>query len=251
MISCSEAEYEPESVRNHIALHPDLLCSLPSLTLPSWLTDKSLQNALWSGALVKIPEAFPEEWARAMLLEFEQIPRKHWLHSYDSVPSGMQLVQHNIYEEPENFKNAAPCYAYFVQWLQEKFVASIIAEHLSPDATIQVAPSLHMAGDYQTAHTDEGHNRRLAFVWHLVDDWKPYWGGDLVWCDPFSRHCPLFNCLYLFRVHSSSYHFVQNVWKDAPSRRYAIAGWITSSTKDETPIIKKGTFLWESQDFSK
>ena len=49
-------------------------------------------------------------------------------------------------------------------------------------------------GDYTLVHSDDKQgptgSRRLAFVLHMTKDWRPEWGGDLVFLSPFAATHP-------------------------------------------------------------
>lgn len=91
--------------------------------------------------------------------------------------------------------------------------------------------TLYEAGQFLSLHHDgveEG--RRLAFVLNLcaVEDWRPDWGGYLLFHDRagdvIEGFRPRFNTLTLFRVPQQ--HAIAPVASSAPSARYAISGWI-------------------------
>lgn len=83
-------------------------------------------------------------------------------------------------------------------------------------------------GDFLTGHDDEvpGKNRRAAYVFGLSANWRPEWGGLLL----FHRRdglvdgvVPSFNRLTLFKVPQT--HSVSEVTRSAPKRRYSVTGW--------------------------
>lgn len=85
-------------------------------------------------------------------------------------------------------------------------------------------------GDFLTCHDDDvaGKNRRAAYVFGLTRNWRPEWGGLLLFHDDEDRmvagHVPRFNTLDLFSVPRR--HSVSLVTPAAPTRRYAVTGWL-------------------------
>lgn len=84
-------------------------------------------------------------------------------------------------------------------------------------------------GDFLTAHDDAvaGKRRKAAYVYGLTPQWRPEWGGLLLFHD--DRHVeaglvPSFNTLNLFRVPQR--HSVSEVTRAAPYRRYSVTGWL-------------------------
>lgn len=84
-------------------------------------------------------------------------------------------------------------------------------------------------GDFLTAHDDAvaGKRRKAAYVLGLTPQWRPEWGGLLLFHD--DRHVsaglvPSFNTLNLFRVPQR--HSVSEVTRAAPHRRYSVTGWL-------------------------
>lgn len=85
-------------------------------------------------------------------------------------------------------------------------------------------------GDFLTCHDDDvaGKDRRAAYVFGLTRNWRPEWGGLLLFHDREERtvagHVPRFNTLDLFSVPQP--HSVSLVSPAAPFRRYAVTGWL-------------------------
>jgi len=83
-------------------------------------------------------------------------------------------------------------------------------------------------GDLLTIHSDRDSNtRRLsAWVFNLTREWRPEWGGLLLFHDKdrlVEGIHPWFNSLSLFRVPMD--HSVSQVTPFAPRDRMAISGW--------------------------
>ena len=85
-------------------------------------------------------------------------------------------------------------------------------------------------GDFLTGHDDnvEGKNRLAAYVYGLTRAWRPEWGGILMFHETdealVSGHVPWFNTLDLFAVPQR--HSVSIVTPSAPTRRFAVTGWL-------------------------
>lgn len=88
-------------------------------------------------------------------------------------------------------------------------------------------------GDFLTAHDDAvaGKQRRAAYVFSLCPNWRPEWGGLLLFQRADGRlegWVPSFNALTLFRVPSP--HFVSEVVAQVPVRRYSVTGWLRTGS---------------------
>lgn len=86
-------------------------------------------------------------------------------------------------------------------------------------------------GDFLTAHDDAvaGKRRHAAYVLGLTSEWRPEWGGLLLFHDDRTVEqgfVPSFNTLNLFRVPQR--HSVSEVSRAAPCRRYSVTGWLRS-----------------------
>lgn len=83
-------------------------------------------------------------------------------------------------------------------------------------------------GDLLTIHSDRDSNtrRQSAWVFNLTREWRPEWGGLLLFHDQgrmLEGIHPLFNSLSMFRVPMD--HSVSQVVSFAPRDRMAISGW--------------------------
>lgn len=89
--------------------------------------------------------------------------------------------------------------------------------------------TLYAPGHFLTRHDDSDaeEGRRVAYVLGLTRDWRPDWGGYLLFFDDdgdvVAGLRPRFNALNLFRVPAS--HNVSYVPPFAPVGRFAITGW--------------------------
>lgn len=102
-------------------------------------------------------------------------------------------------------------------------------------------------GDYTMPHTDkasgsggEKEKRRIAYILHLTKEWNPKYGGDMVWMNPSYTVHPAFNCMTLFSISQSSWHFVSPVAQITPVKykRLAFNGWWTSINRREADEIE-------------
>ena len=87
-------------------------------------------------------------------------------------------------------------------------------------------------GDFLTGHDDDlaGSGRKAAFVLGLAPQWRPEWGGLLLFHElggvALTGVVPQFNTLNLFTV--PRYHSVSMVMPSAPRRRFAVTGWLSA-----------------------
>lgn len=85
-------------------------------------------------------------------------------------------------------------------------------------------------GHFLTTHDDrvDAMNRRAAYVLNLCPEWRPDWGGLLVFHDERGDvargYTPGFNTLNIFRVPQP--HAVTWVTPLAAAPRYAVTGWL-------------------------
>ena len=87
----------------------------------------------------------------------------------------------------------------------------------------------YQAGQFLTTHNDdlEGKDRRVAYVFNFTRNWRPDFGGLLLFLDEQGHveegYLPLFNSLNLFRI--PAHHCVSYVTPFANGCRYSISGW--------------------------
>ncbi len=87
-------------------------------------------------------------------------------------------------------------------------------------------------GDFLTGHDDDvpGKDRIAAYVFGMTPRWRPEWGGLLLFHGAneatVAGNVPRYNTLDLFAVPQR--HSVSIVTPAAPTRRYAITGWLRS-----------------------
>ncbi len=88
----------------------------------------------------------------------------------------------------------------------------------------------YSAGHFLTEHDDnvEGKGRLAAYVLNLTPEWRPDWGGALMFPESSGGFCeglyPCFNALNIFAVPQR--HLVSMVSSFATKHRYSITGWL-------------------------
>lgn len=104
---------------------------------------------------------------------------------------------------------------------------------------IDAHASYYRPGDYLTTHRDEGDikERRAAYTLGFSRNWRPDWGGLLLFHDDgfdISRgFLPRFNVLTVFD--GLMPHTVTQVASFTPNPRYSVAGWF----RDDPPFKKR------------
>lgn len=91
-------------------------------------------------------------------------------------------------------------------------------------------------GDLLTGHDDAvpGKDRRAAYVLGLNPEWRPEWGGLLLFHEPGGHVdglVPSFNTLDLFAVPKA--HSVSMVTGATSVRRYSVTGWLRSQLQPQ------------------
>lgn len=85
-------------------------------------------------------------------------------------------------------------------------------------------------GQFLLSHDDthDQHDRRAAYVINLTADWRPDWGGHLLFYDKggnvIEGMVPTFNALNIFRTPQE--HAVSYVTPFAGAERCAVSGWL-------------------------
>jgi len=96
----------------------------------------------------------------------------------------------------------------------------------------------YASGDFLTCHDDavRGRDRLAAFVLGMTPQWRPEWGGLLLFHadddDRAEALVPRFNTLDLFSVPQR--HSVSYVAPSAPGRRLALTGWLRPCAHSST-----------------
>ncbi len=116
------------------------------------------------------------------------------------------------------------------EWLD--FAEALTGETLTK---IDAQATLYRPGDFLTLHDDTGvGERRAAYTLGLTKDWRPDWGGQLLFHDPEGEIIrgltPRFNMLTVFRT--PQWHSVAPVAPYAGEPRLSITGWM----RDDPPV---------------
>jgi len=101
----------------------------------------------------------------------------------------------------------------------------------APDiALVEAQATRYRPGHFLTAHDDrhDRHRRIAAYVLNMTPDWRPDWGGALLFQDRPGHiaegYIPAFNALNIFRVPQT--HWVEAVAPYAGAARLSITGWL-------------------------
>ena len=104
-----------------------------------------------------------------------------------------------------------------------------------PVTKVDAQATLYRPGHFLTQHDDLGvGERRAAYTIGLTRNWRPDWGGQLLFHDDRGDVCrglsPRFNVLTLFKV--PLLHSVAPVAPYAAAPRYMITGWLRDDPPD-------------------
>lgn len=129
-------------------------------------------------------------------------------------------------------QGAPPLLQAFVDFMSSDSVIGLLREIIGRDdiAFADGHASRYQAGHFLTAHDDSNVDmgRRAAYVLNLTPQWRPDWGGALLFYDERGNvargFTPSFNTLNLFRVPQP--HSVGWVTPLAGAPRYAVTGWL-------------------------
>jgi hypothetical protein len=139
----------------------------------------------------------------------------------------IQLLEDHPENELSEFHPLRKISALFNSRQSHDFITMMTGHKVSYDSIICFA-SRFSAGDYQGAHSDGGHPRKVAFILNMTKDWLPHWGGNLVMMDEnyekvIEDFMPRFNSIVFFDVPIA--HAVLPVSLYCQSDRYALTGW--------------------------
>ena len=126
----------------------------------------------------------------------------------------------------------------FAAWLSGAAALDFLREVTGHADTVftDAQATAYAPGDLLTAHDDAvpGKDRRAAYVLGLNPEWRTEWGGLLLFHDGADRvtgMMPAFNTLDLLSVPQA--HSVSMVTRAAPSRRYAVTGWLRAQRQPD------------------
>lgn len=129
-------------------------------------------------------------------------------------------------------QGAPPLLQAFVDFMSSDEVTGLLRDTtgLADIAFADGHASRYRSGHFLTAHDDSNVDmgRRAAYVLNLTPQWRPDWGGALLFYDERGNvargFTPSFNTLNLFRVPQP--HSVAWVTPLAGAARYAVTGWL-------------------------
>jgi SM-20-related protein len=120
----------------------------------------------------------------------------------------------------------------FARWLSDGEARELLRQVVGQTGIdfVDAQGTAYSPGDFLTSHDDavEGKGRLAAYVYNLTPQWRPEWGGLLLFHDEHGDIdqglTPRFNVLNIFAV--PQMHSVSIVSRAAPFRRYSITGWL-------------------------
>jgi hypothetical protein len=128
-----------------------------------------------------------------------------------------------------------PLLAAFAEFMSSPEVVDLMRA-ITGDEAIAFADahaSRYSPGHFLTTHDDriDAQGRRAAYVLNLTPEWRPDWGGLLLFYDEGGNvargYVPGFNVLNLFAVPQP--HSVSAVTPLAAAPRYAVTGWLRTA----------------------
>jgi hypothetical protein len=204
----------------------DRECSLPGLLEARMLSDAASIDriSVWmrQGRAIIVPDALPADLA-------EQ--------AHQDLSRSSRWVAAEGYHDFSHFRNSAiphlgghtaaltECERLFKGTATRAFVSGLSGEDCTGEAS--VAAAWYRPNEYALPHDDTNAStpRAVAFIWYLTKDWRREWGGGLFWCPTGQYICPRFNMLVMFKVMTSSMHFVCPVAPTATGKRLTINGF--------------------------
>ncbi len=127
---------------------------------------------------------------------------------------------------------------HFATWLSGPEPLALLKAITGADDArfVDAQATAYAPGDFLTAHDDAvaGKDRRAAYVFGLNENWRPEWGGLLLFHDApdmIAARAPAFNTLDILAVPQP--HSVSCVTPAAPFRRYSITGWLRAQPQPE------------------
>lgn len=171
--------------------------------------------------------AIPPDRAEALNLAVYAAARAGFQFRYDSIRVSDARHERDADDTPLGA---------FVRWMSSPAMLAALQAITGADDVryADAQATAYAPGDFLTAHDDAvaGKHRRAAYVFGLTPDWRPEWGGLLLFhgVDGELRAvAPGFNRLTLFAVPQD--HSVSEVTRAAPARRYSVTGWLRAETQ--------------------
>lgn len=182
---------------------------------------------------------FKEDGAHEMPLANWQSPRSRRRAAiereiYDRARDGFQYSYAALRVPQEGESSGDPVLNAIAGFMKSPEVVAFIEEvtGIARSSFVDGQVTAYGQGDFLTGHDDdvEGSNRKSAFVFGLTPQWRPEWGGLLLFHEPgevaISGMVPQFNTLDLFSV--PRFHSVSQITRAAPRRRYCVTGWLAA-----------------------
>lgn len=137
----------------------------------------------------------------------------------------------------EERRDAPPLLGAFADFLSSPATLAFLRTLTGMDdiAFADAHASRYRPGHFLSAHDDasEGMGRRAAYVLNLTREWRPDWGGLLLFYDQEGNivrgYTPGFNVLNIFAVPRN--HSVTWVTPLAGQPRYAVTGWLRTGER--------------------
>ncbi|MGH8223538.1 MAG: 2OG-Fe(II) oxygenase [Woeseiaceae bacterium] len=153
---------------------------------------------------------------------------------YAQASSGFQYLYNNypVYDAWKSGINKDHVLHQFYEWINgEEFLGFARAVTGYDDISyVDAQATRYRPGHFLTSHDDsqEGKNRRAAYIFNFTTDWRADWGGYLQLLDE-AGHVrrgikPTFNALTVLAVPQQ--HNVSFVAPFAAGMRFAVSGWL-------------------------
>ena len=130
------------------------------------------------------------------------------------------------------YKRTEVLHPYLNIFFSNKFIK--LLEFITGHNNLTIIPentfvSCYESGHYNGRHTD-GMNGRIAFVFHISQDWNVWDGGlfmgmDWDWKTITKVVVPPFNTLTMFDVSNGMPHYVSEVAQNCDNKRISFTGW--------------------------
>ncbi len=125
--------------------------------------------------------------------------------------------------------------ARFIRWMADEAFLGVMRRitGVAEVNRIYAQATMYAPGSFLLAHDDhvDAEDRRVAYVINLTRQWRPDWGGLLMFGAPDGSvqdsYFPHFNSLSLFAIPQT--HFVSYVPPFAQGQRQAITGWMIAA----------------------
>ena len=212
--------------------------------------------------VIRIPNLFPAETAEAIYQILTRATPWHLVHSdemgdhkyyrpqeWNDKPHAekQQILQNTLKRAQDGFAYLYFCYPMIDAYLEKRdpnWQLHRLTEFMNSDEMLDFTRTItgettvkkhdaqathYSRGHFLNVHDDTGASaeRRAAYVMGFSKNWRPDWGGHLMFMDgnDFSQgFSPTFNSLTLFRVPRS--HIVTQVTNFAGAGRFSVTGWL-------------------------